>query len=616
MKRKQKRVLVRIIVSAVLFAVYLAVPVENDLLKLVLALIPFGVIGWDILYKSVRNIAHGQIFDENFLMSIASVGSFLSGYLSGSGDYAEGTAVMLFYQVGELFQSIAVNSSRKSISSLMDIRPDTANVENADMSVTETDPEEVEVGSIIVVRPGERVPIDGIIESGSASIDTSALTGESVPRDVAKGDEVISGCISLNGVLRVRTTKNFGDSTVSKILELVENSASKKSKAENFITKFAKYYTPVVVIAAAVLAVIPSLFTGDWNTWINRALIFLVISCPCALVISVPLSFFGGIGRASKSGILIKGGNYLEAVSKAEIIVFDKTGTLTQGVFNVTDIYTENISQQQLIEYSAHAESFSSHPIALSIVRKYGKAVDNAKVSEYTEIAGFGVQCSIDGKSVLVGNDRLMKQNNISFKQPNQTGTAVHVAVNGVYAGYLIISDEVKSDSQKAVSELKKSGIKTVMLTGDSKNAGEKITEKLCIDRAYCELLPDNKVEIVENLMNELSADGKLIFVGDGINDAPVISRADVGIAMGAAGSDAAIEAADIVLMDDKPSKIAEAMNISRKTLSIAYQNIVFALGVKILVLILGTLGLANMWAAVFADVGVSVIAILNAMRT
>ncbi len=616
MKRKQKRVLVRIIVSAVLFAGYLAVPVENDLLKLVLALVPFGVIGWDILYKSVRNIAHGQIFDENFLMSIASVGSFLSGYLSGSGDYAEGTAVMLFYQVGELFQSIAVNNSRKSISSLMDIRPDTANVENADMSVTETDPEEVEVGSIIVVRPGERVPIDGIIESGSASIDTSALTGESVPKDVAKGDEVISGCISLNGVLRVRTTKNFGDSTVSKILELVENSASKKSKAENFITKFAKYYTPVVVISAVVLAVIPSLFTGEWINWINRALIFLVISCPCALVISVPLSFFGGIGRASKSGILIKGGNYLEAVSKAEIIVFDKTGTLTQGVFNVTDIYTENISQQQLIEYSAHAESFSSHPIALSIVRKYGKAIDNTKVSEYTEIAGFGVQCRIDGKSVIVGNDRLMKQNNISFKKPNQTGTAVHVAVNNVYAGYLIISDEVKSDSQTAVSELKKSGIKTVMLTGDSKNAGEKIAEKLCIDMAYCELLPDNKVEIVENLMNELSADGKLIFVGDGINDAPVISRADVGIAMGAAGSDAAIEAADIVLMDDKPSKIAEAMNISRKTLSIAYQNIVFALGVKILVLILGTLGLANMWAAVFADVGVSVIAILNAMRT
>lgn len=617
MKTKQKKILARIIISAVLFAVYLIIPIKNEYLRLVAALVPFVVIGWDILYKSARNIAHGQIFDENFLMSIASVGSFLSGYLSGSGDYAEGTAVMLFYQTGELFQSIAVNSSRKSISSLMNIRPDTANIENPDMSVSEVDPEDIAVGSIIVVRPGERIPIDGVIESGNASIDTSALTGEAIPRDVSAGDDVLSGCISLNGVLRIRTAKEFGESTVSKILEMVENSASKKSKAENFITKFAKYYTPLVVFAAAALALIPSLITGNWNTWINRALIFLVISCPCALVISVPLSFFGGIGRASKSGILIKGGNYLEAISKAEIVVFDKTGTLTKGIFNVTHIHAEKLSENQLIEYAAYAESFSSHPIAVSILRKYGSTIDNARISDYEETAGFGIKCSIDGKTVLVGNEKLMKQNNISILQPEKTGTAVHVSVDGIYAGYIIISDELKPDSVNAIEKLKKYGVrKTVMLTGDSNSVGEETAKKLGIDKAYCELLPDNKVEIVEQLMNEMSDKGKLIFVGDGINDAPVISRADVGIAMGSAGSDAAIEAADIVLMDDKPSKIAEAIKISGKTLSISYQNIIFALGVKILVLALGSLGFANMWAAVFADVGVSVIAILNAMRT
>ncbi|MBE6845257.1 MAG: cadmium-translocating P-type ATPase [Ruminococcus sp.] len=617
MKRKQKRILVRIIISAILFIAFLLLPLENEYLKLAAALVPYAVIGWDILYKSARNIAHGQIFDENFLMSVASIGSFVSGYISGSGDYAEGTAVMLFYQVGELFQSLAVQNSRKSISSLMDICPDTANLECNDKSLKEVDPEEVPVGSIIVVKPGERIPIDGIVESGSASIDTSALTGESVPRDVTAGDGVISGCINLNSVLRIRTTKDFGQSTVSKILELVENSAEKKSKTENFITKFARYYTPLVVFAAAALAVIPSVITGSWITWINRALIFLVISCPCALVISVPLSFFGGIGRASKSGILIKGSNYIEAVSRAEVIVFDKTGTLTQGIFKVSSICSENMPEEQLLEYAAHAESFSSHPIALSILEAYGKPITKSDVNNYTEIAGFGIKCEINGRQICVGNDKLMSQNNIKPEISSNTGTVVHISVDGVYAGHIVISDQIKEDSAEAIRSLKKNGIKkTVMLTGDSKTVGEDVAGKLGIDEAYCELLPASKVEIVEKLLSDLSDNSRLIFVGDGINDAPVISRADVGIAMGGAGSDAAIEAADIVLMDDKPSKIAEAMKISKKIIGIAYQNIVFALGVKILVLILGSLGFANMWAAVFADVGVSVIAILNAMRT
>ena len=617
MKRKQKRILVRIIISAILFITFLILPLENEYLKLAAALVPYAVIGWDILYKSARNIAHGQIFDENFLMSVASIGSFISGYISGSGDYAEGTAVMLFYQVGELFQSLAIHNSRKSISSLMDICPDTANLECDDESIKEVLPEEVPIGSIIVVKPGERIPIDGIVESGSASIDTSALTGESVPRDITAGDNVISGCINLNSVLKIRTTKDFGQSTVSKILELVENAAEKKSKTENFITKFARYYTPLVVFAAAALAIIPSVITGSWITWINRALIFLVISCPCALVISVPLSFFGGIGRASKSGILIKGSNYIEAVSKAEVIVFDKTGTLTQGIFKVTSICSENMPEEQLLKYAAYSESFSSHPIALSILEAYGKPTAKTSVSNYTEIAGFGIKCEIDGKQIFVGNDKLMALNNIKSKSCSNTGTVVHISVDGVYAGHIIISDQIKEDAAEAINSLKKNGIKkTVMLTGDSKTVGEDVAGKLGIDEVYCELLPDNKVEIVEKLLSDLPDNSRLIFVGDGINDAPVISRADVGIAMGCAGSDAAIEAADIVLMDDKPSKIAEAMKISKKIIGIAYQNIVFALGVKILVLILGSLGCANMWAAVFADVGVSVIAIINAMRT
>ena len=615
MNRKQKKILLRIIISSILFVAFLIIPIKNEYIKVIASLIPFTIIGWDVVFKSVRNICHGHIFDENFLMTVASIGSFLSGYISGSGEYAEGTAVMLFYQIGELFQSIAVNSSRKSISSLMDIRPDSANLECENNSLKEVDPEKVPVGSIIVVRPGEKIPIDGIIESGSGSIDTSALTGESIPKDISAGDSVISGCISLNGVLRIRTTKDFGQSTVSKILELVENSVEKKSKSESFITRFAKYYTPIVVFAAIALAVIPSVIAGNPMTWINRALLFLVISCPGDLVISVPLSFFGGIGRASKSGILIKGGNFLEAISQTEIIVFDKTGTLTQGVFKVTAICPQNISDKKLLEYTAYAENFSSHPIALSILEAYGKKIDSNKISNYTETAGLGISCEYDGKHISVGNQKLMEKNNISVKHCEHIGTAVHVSVDGIYAGHIIISDEVKPDSANAINDFKKNGIKTVMLTGDSQTVGEKVANKLGIDKAYCELLPDKKVEIVEQLMDSLSGKGKLAFAGDGINDAPVISRADIGISMGA-GSDAAIEAADIVLMDDKPSKIIQAINISKKTIQIANQNIVFAIGIKILVMLLGALGIANMWMAVFADVGVSVIAILNAMRT
>ncbi len=616
MTGKQKKILIRIIISSILFIAFLIIPINNEYLKLVFAIIPFIVIGYDVVLKSIKNICHGQIFDENFLMTIASIGSFLSGYLSGSGDYAEGTAVMLFYQVGELFQSIAVNSSRKSISSLMNICPDIANLECENGTIKEVEPKEVPIGSIIVVKPGEKVPIDGVIENGSGSIDTSALTGESIPKDASVGDNIISGCISLNRVLKIRTTKDFGQSTVSKILELVENSLEKKSKSESFITRFARYYTPIVVFLAIALAVIPSIITADPITWINRALIFLVISCPCALVISVPLSFFGGIGSASKCGILIKGGNYLEALSKTRTIVFDKTGTLTQGVFKVTSICPQNnISESQLLKYTAYAESFSSHPIAQSIVLKYNKEINQNNIKNYTEIAGYGISCEIENKIILVGNQKLMEKNNINISDCKHIGTVIHIAIENIYAGHIIISDEIKTDSADTIKELKKNNIKTVMLTGDSKTVGEKIAEQLDIDTAYCELLPNNKVEIVEKLISELSEKEKLIFVGDGINDAPVISRADIGISMGA-GSDAAIEASDIVLIDNKPSKIAKAMKISKKTIKIANQNIVFALSVKILVMLFGALGIANMWLAVFADVGVSVIAILNAMRT
>lgn len=614
MSRKQKKMLIRIIISFVLLIATFLIPIENKYLQLIAALIPFIIIGYDILLKSARNIFHGQIFDENFLMSIATIGSFVLGYFNGSGEYEEGIAVMLFYQVGEFFQNYAVGNSRKSISSLMDIRPDFANIEK-NGEIISVDPEDVEIGSITVIKPGERIPLDGIIEEGSSSIDTSALTGESMPRDISAGDSIISGCINLNGLLKVRTTKEYGESTVSKILDLVENSSSKKSKAENFITKFAKYYTPFVVFAALALAIIPSIINGNWTEWINRALIFLVISCPCALVISVPLSFFGGIGGASKSGILVKGGNYLEILSKAETVVFDKTGTLTKGVFKVTAVHPEKISESKLLEYAAMAESFSNHPIAQSIREAYGSDTDSSLIKNYEEIAGRGIKCTINGKLICIGNDKMMNDISADWHPCHHVGTSVHIAIDNFYAGHIIIADEIKPDSQQTIESLKKNGIKkTVMLTGDSEKVGKNIAEKLKIDEAYCGLLPGDKVDIVEKLLNETSEKGKLLFVGDGINDAPVISRADIGIAMGA-GSDAAIEAADIVLMDDKPSKISDAINISKKTLKIVYQNIIFALAVKIAILILGSLGFANMWAAVFADVGVSVIAILNAMR-
>ncbi len=620
MSRKQKITLIRIIIAAALFAAYLIVPIiipiKNKYFQLAAALVPFIAVGWDVIFKSIRNIAHGRIFDENFLMTVAASGAFVSGFVSGSGDYAEGTAVMLFYQIGELFQSIAVGKSRKSIASLMDIRPDSANLEMPDGSIVQTDPEEIETGSIIIIKPGERIPLDGIIENGSASIDTSALTGESAPKDCTAGDNVISGCINLNGLLKVRTTKKFGDSTVAKILDLVENSGSKKSKAENFITKFAKYYTPIVVFSAIALALIPSLITGDWGTWVNRALVFLVISCPCALVISVPLSFFGGIGGASRSGILIKGGNYLEVLSKVKVIAFDKTGTLTKGTFKVTAIHPDIISEEKLLEYAAYAEGFSTHPIAVSVREAYKKDIDSSKISNYSEIPGHGIRCIFEGKQIYAGNDKLMDKYGIKWKQCHHSGTVIHVAADEIYAGHIIISDEIKEDSKEAIEGLKKCGVKkTVMLTGDNKKTGIAIADKLGVDEAYCELLPDEKVGIVEKLISENADTGKLAFVGDGINDAPVISRADIGIAMGASGSDAAIEAADIVLMNDNPSNIVTAINISKKTLKIANQNIVFALTVKILILALSSLGFTNMWAAVFADVGVSVIAILNAMR-
>lgn len=604
----QKKTLIRIIVSLATLVIAALIPVDGYM-RLGVFLVPYLIIGYDILWKAVRNILHGQVFDENFLMAIATVGAFVLG------DYLEGSAVMIFYQVGELFQSVAVGKSRKSISSLMDIRPDYANLEK-DGEIVESDPEEVSIGDIIVVKPGEKIPLDGVIIEGNTSVDTSALTGESVPRSLTEGDDVISGCINLSGVVRVRVTKEFGESTVAKILDLVENSSSKKAKAENFITKFARYYTPCVVIGAALLAVIPSLITGNWGEWVNRALIFLVISCPCALVISVPLSFFGGIGGASRCGILIKGGNYLETLAKAEIVVFDKTGTLTKGVFNVTAIHPEIISEERLIELAAYAEAYSTHPISRSIRDAFNAEIDKSRISDVKELSGRGVSAVIDGKKIFAGNDKLMEEIGVSWHPCHHTGTTVHVAADNTYAGHIVISDEVKTDSAEAVKSLKNAGVKkTVMLTGDAKAVGESTAKQLGLDEVYTELLPDGKVEMVEKLLEEKSNKGRLVFVGDGINDAPVLSRADIGIAMGAVGSDAAIEAADVVLMDDKPSKIALAIDISRRTLSIVHQNIVFALAVKLAVLVLGALGLANMWAAVFADVGVSVIAIINAMR-
>ena len=595
--------LARIIAAAVLLAAGYLIPAQGWV-RLVVFLVPYAVIGWDILWKAVRNISHGQVFDENFLMALVT------------GEFPEAVAVMLFYQIGELFQSYAVGKSRQSIASLMDIRPDYANLER-DGKTEQVDPEGVAVGDVILVKPGEKIPLDGVVLEGDSMVNTSALTGESVPREAYPGSDVISGCINQNGLLRIRVTKEFGESTVAKILDLVENSSSKKAKAENFITKFARWYTPAVVIAAVLLAVIPPLILqGGWNDWIHRALIFLVISCPCALVISVPLSFFGGIGGASRNGILVKGGNYLESLAHAETVVFDKTGTLTRGVFNVTAIHPNSFSEADLLELAALAESYSDHPISRSIREAYGKDPDLSRVTDVEELSGRGVRVRIDGKTVCAGNDKLMEETGVQWHPCHRVGTTVHIAVDGEYAGHIVISDEVKPDAAQAVSALKQQGIsRTVMLTGDAKAVGESVAKELGLDEVHTELLPAGKVDCVEQLLKQKSAKGTLVFVGDGINDAPVLSRADIGIAMGAMGSDAAIEAADIVLMDDKPSKIADAIRIARKTLRIVTQNIVFALAVKGIVLLLGALGLANMWEAVFADVGVSVIAILNAMR-
>ncbi len=613
MTRKQKKMLVRIAVSAVLLIAAVLVPYQG-LWRFALFLPAYFVIGWDVLWRAVRNIAHGQVFDENFLMALATVGAFCTGFF-GQGEYPEAVFVMLFYQVGELFQSYAVGKSRKSIASLMDIRPDYANVER-DGKLLQVDPEEVAVGDTITVKAGEKIPLDGLVLEGSSLVNTSALTGESVPRQVRPGDSVISGCVNQNGLLRVQVTKAFGESTVQKILDLVENASSKKAKAENFITKFARYYTPVVVFCALALAVVPPLFVGDWTGWVQKALIFLVVSCPCALVISVPLSFFGGIGGASRQGILVKGGNYLEVLADTELVVFDKTGTLTKGVFQVTAIHPEGVSQQELLELAALAESYSDHPISRSLKEAWGKALDTARVGQVEELSGRGVRAQVDGKEVWAGNGKLMEEIGLAYRPSGQVGTVVHVAAEGRYLGYILIADEVKPDAKEAIAALKAQGVKKiVLLTGDAKDVGEAVAQELGLDEAYTQLLPGDKVERVEALLQETSPKGKLAFVGDGINDAPVLSRADIGIAMGALGSDAAIEAADLVLMDDKPSKIAKAMEISKRTLRIVRQNIVFALAVKLLVLMLTPFGLANLWEAVFADVGVMVLAILNASR-
>ena len=610
MSKKQKRMLIRVIVSAVLFVVCMLLPLTGWV-RLLVFLAPYGVIGWDVLWRAVRNIAHGQVFDENFLMALATVGALAIG------EYPEAVFVMLFYQVGELFQSYAVDQSRKSITALMDIRPDYANMEGPDGQLEQVDPEDVAVGDTIVIKAGERIPLDGVVLEGSSTVDTAALTGESLPRQVESGDDVISGCVNLSGLLKVRVTKAFEESTVAKILDLVENSASKKAKAENFITKFARYYTPIVVLAAVALALLPPLFTSiQWVDSIQRALNFLVVSCPCALVISVPLSFFGGIGGASKDGILVKGGNYLEVLAKTEIVVFDKTGTLTRGVFNVTAIHPDHCDQGQLLELAALAECWSDHPISRSLKEAYGREMDSSRVSNVEEVAGRGVKAVVDGHTICAGNDKLMEDIGVSWHPCHRVGTTVHVASDGVYLGHIVISDEVKPDAKEAVAALKAAGVrKTVMLTGDAQAVGEDVAKQLGLDEVHTQLLPADKVERVEKLLKEVSPKGALAFVGDGINDAPVLSRADIGIAMGGLGSDAAIEAADIVLMDDKPSKIAHAIRIARRTLSIVRQNIVFALAVKLLVLVLSAVGLVSMWAAVFADVGVSVIAILNAMR-
>lgn len=614
MSKKQKKVLIRIIASAVLMVLIELLSLEGYF-RQGLYLIAYLVIGYDILKKSWKGIRNRQVFDENFLMAVATLGAILLG------DYKEGVAVMLFYQIGELFQSYAVGKSRRNISELMDIRPDYANVEQ-DSKLERVDPDEVEIGTVIVVQPGEKIPIDGVIIEGKASLNTSALTGESLPREAKEGDEVISGCINMSGVLKIKTTREFGESTVSKILDLVENSSSKKSKSENFISKFARYYTPAVCYGALALAIAPPLvrivmgIPAEWDDWIYRALTFLVISCPCALVISIPLSFFAGIGGASNVGVLVKGSNYLETLAQTKYVVFDKTGTLTKGVFEVAGIHHNEMEDKKLLEYAALAESFSSHPISRSLREAYGKPIDQSRVSDVEEISGNGVLAKVDGISVAAGNTKLMKRLNIPFQECHQVGTVVHMAINGAYAGHILISDVVKPTSAQAIHDLKKTGIrKTVMLTGDSDKVARQVADSLGVDQVFSELLPGDKVEKVEELLGSKGPKEKLAFVGDGINDAPVLSRADIGIAMGALGSDAAIEAADIVLMDDDPMKIVKAIRIARKCIRIVYENIYFAIGIKVICLILGALGIANMWFAIFADVGVMVIAVLNAIR-
>ena len=621
MNKKQRTMLVRIIVAAVLLIALNFIPITGWL-RFLLYLVPYLVIGYDILLKAGKGIRNRQVFDENFLMAVATVGAIALALLERSGDYTEAIAVMLFYQVGEWFQSYAVGKSRRNISELMDIRPDYANVER-DGKLEKVDPDEVEIGTVIVVQPGEKVPIDGTIIQGSSSLNTSALTGESLPRDAKEGDEIISGCINMIGVLKIRTTKEFGESTVSKILDLVENASSRKSRSEDFISKFARIYTPAVCYAALALAILPPLIRmaalglpADWGTWIYRALTFLVISCPCALVISIPLSFFAGIGGASNAGVLVKGSNYLETLSQTKIVVFDKTGTLTQGVFEVNGIHHNELEDAKLVEYAALAESASSHPISKSLQKAYGKEIDRSRVEDIREISGNGVIARVDGVEVAAGNDKLMERLGIPYKNCHSVGTIIHMALDGKYAGHIVISDVVKPHSREAIQALKASGVRrTVMLTGDTHKVAEQVAGELDIDEVYSELLPADKVEKVEELLKNRSEKEKLAFVGDGINDAPVLGRADIGIAMGAMGSDAAIEAADVVLMDDDPMKIAKAIRISRKCLRIVYQNIVFAIGIKLICLALGAVGIANMWLAIFADVGVMILAVLNAIR-
>lgn len=621
MNKKQKLMLKRIIIAGILMIALQFVPITG-VLQLICFLVVYGIIGYDILLKSWKGICNKQVFDENFLMAVATIGAFALAIYEQSGDYNEAIAVMLFYQIGELFQSYAVGKSRRNITALMDIRPDYANIET-NGQLTKVDPYDVAIGDIIVVQPGEKVPLDGIVVEGKASLDTSALTGESVPRNAVVGDEIISGCINTNGVLKIRTTKEFDDSTVAKILELVENATSRKSKSENFISKFARVYTPFVCYSALALAILPPLanlfiwqVVAEWDMWVYRALTFLVISCPCALVISVPLSFFAGIGGASKEGILVKGSNYLEALSKTKYVVFDKTGTLTHGVFQVSAVHHNTLAQEKLLEYAALAECASSHPISLSLQRAHKGEIDRNRVTDIQEISGHGIVAKVDGKSVAVGNDKLMEQLHVAYKSCHSTGTIIHIAINNDYAGHIVISDVIKPQSKEAIQALKKAGIKkTVMLTGDRDSVAQEVAHELAIDEVHSQLLPADKVTQVENLLTAKEKDSNLAFVGDGINDAPVLTRADIGIAMGAMGSDAAIEAADVVLMDDNPRNIAKAINIAKKCMSIVYENIIFAIGIKALCLLLGAVGIANMWFAIFADVGVMILAVLNAIR-